>query len=267
MSTALTGVPLRVRSGRLPAPNKLAGWLTEGGRPLTVAAVEEGPAQLFVVRAAPLGEIAEKMGSVGLKGQRGRFDMQLGHDDQTRFVQPVPQRVEGSGELTDLFDVSPFYTAGDGGLPYTLKNFGRLASSLGSKPAPEAIRIADAVAVAGLEAMTENRRRAVLLVLSGDETHDASGYRAETVAQLPGGAARAPVRLDAEPAGRGISGPELGIGGRGKVGQPPPDRGGSAAPRPRFAADRHGRRPPPPTIHPPWPPARNVELVAGASNP
>jgi hypothetical protein len=41
-------------------------------------------------------------------------------------------------------------------------------------------RIADAVAVAGLEAVTENRRRAVLLVLAGDE-RDASGYDPATV--------------------------------------------------------------------------------------
>jgi hypothetical protein len=181
VSTELTGVPLRVRSGRLPAPDKLAGWLTQGGRPLAVAAVEEGPAQLFVVRAAPLAEIARKLGSIGLKVRSTRYDLPLGREDQIRFVQPVPQRVVGSGELSDLFDISPVYTAGDGGLPYSVKNFGRLVSSLGSVAAPEAIRIADAVAVAGLEAMTENRRRAVLLVLAGDEAQDASRYGAETV--------------------------------------------------------------------------------------
>ncbi|HSS76349.1 MAG TPA: hypothetical protein VLV54_06350 [Thermoanaerobaculia bacterium] len=186
VSTELTGVPLHVRSGRLPPPDKLAGWLEAGGRPLTVAAVEEGPAQLFVVRAAPLAEIGVRMGSIGLRTKRDRYDQQLGRDDETRFVQPVPQRVEGSGELSDLFDVSPVYTARDAGLPYTLKAFGRLVSSLHSAPAPEAIRIADAVAVAGLEAMTENRRRAVLLLLSGDETHDASRYGAETVRRFLG---------------------------------------------------------------------------------
>jgi hypothetical protein len=179
VSTELTGVPLRVRSGRLPAPDQLAGWLTEGGRPLAVAAVEKGPAQLFVVRAATLSEVAEKLGSIGLTVKRDRYDMALGRDDQTRFVQPVPHRVEGSGELSDLFDISPVYTAREGGLPYSLKNLGGLTGA--RLKSAEAIRIADAVAVAGLEAMTENRRRAVLLVLSGDETQDASRYGAETV--------------------------------------------------------------------------------------
>jgi len=182
VSTELTGVPLRIRSGRLPAPDKLTGWLTQGGRPLAVAAVEEGPAQLFVVRVAPTGEIAAKMGSRGLKVRSDRYNLQLGREDQIRFVQPVPQRVEGSGTRSDLFDISPVYTARDGGLPYTLRSLGRLlVAPWVLTDTPRVPRIADAVAVAGLEAMTENRRRAVLLVLSGNETQDASGYGAETV--------------------------------------------------------------------------------------
>src|SRR5258706_1436457 len=186
VSTELTGVPLRVRSGRLPPPDKLAGWLTQGGRPLAVAAVEEGPAQLFVVRVPSGDEVAHKMGSRGLKVKNDRYNLQLGRDDQTRFVQPVPQRVEGSGTHTDLFDVSPVYTAGDGGLPYALRSLGRLRvlwSPL--TDVPREPRIADAVALAGLSAMTENRRRAVLLLLAGDETQDASQYGAETVRALP----------------------------------------------------------------------------------
>jgi hypothetical protein len=181
VSTELTAVPLRSRSGRFPEPDKLAGWLTQGGRPLAVAAVEEGPAQLFVVRAASLGEIAKRMGSIGLKNGNDRYNMKLGRDDQARFVRPEPQRVEGSGEQSDLFDISPVYTASDGGLPYALKNLGRLITPWALTDAPRAPRVADAVAVAGLEAMTENRRRAVLLLLSGNETQDASRYGAETV--------------------------------------------------------------------------------------
>jgi hypothetical protein len=182
VSTELTGVPLRVRSGRLPPPDKLTGWLTQGGRPLTVAAVEEGPAQLFVVRVPPTNEIAAKMGSRGLKVRSDRYNLQLGREDQIRFVQPIPQRVEGSGTTSDLFDISPVYTARDSGLPYALRNFGRLMTLMALTDAPpQEPRIADAVAVAGLEAMTENRRRAVLLLLAGSETQDASRYNAETV--------------------------------------------------------------------------------------
>ncbi|HSS51820.1 MAG TPA: hypothetical protein VLX28_23000 [Thermoanaerobaculia bacterium] len=181
VSTELTGVPLRVRSGRLPPPEKLAGWLTQGGRPLAVAAVEEGPAQLFVVRVPSGDEVAHKMGSRGLKVRNDRYNLQLGRDDETRFVQPVPQRVEGSGTQSDLFDVSPVYTARDGGLPYAIRSLGRLRILWALTDVPQEPRIADAVAVAGLSAMTENRRRAVLLLLDGNETRDASRYGAETV--------------------------------------------------------------------------------------
>ncbi|MFY9823550.1 MAG: hypothetical protein WAM82_19365 [Thermoanaerobaculia bacterium] len=182
VSTELTGVPLRSRYSRLPALAKLAGWLTQGGRPLTVMAVEEGPAQLFVVRVPSTAEIADKMASKGLKFRRDRYGLQLGSDDQMRFVQPIPERVRGSGALSDLFGISPVYTARDGGLPYALRNLGRLvappSASMGTPPEP---RIGDAVAVAGLEAMTENRRRAVLLLLNGNEIQDASRYDAGTV--------------------------------------------------------------------------------------
>jgi hypothetical protein len=181
VSTELTAVPLRSRSGKLPPPEKLAGWLVQGGRPLAVAAVEEGPAQLFVVRTpVPLGSLSAGLGTRGLQVHEDRFNMKLGRDDQVRFVHPAPQRVQGSGEASDLFDISPVYTDGDGGLPYMLRNLGRLSSAaLGV--VPQAARIADAVAVAGLEATTENRRRAVLLLLSGDETQDASRYDADKV--------------------------------------------------------------------------------------
>jgi hypothetical protein len=182
VSTELTAVPLRLRSGRLPAQGKLAGWLTEGGRPLTVAAVEEGPAQLFVVRVASTMEVARRLGSKGTPP--GDFEMRLDKEDRIRFLQSSPDRVEGSDEARDLFSLSGAYTATEGGLPWLLRRAGANgeASPEGTaeRPSLEIKRIADAVAVAGLEITTENRRRAVLLVLSGDE-RDASVYDVATV--------------------------------------------------------------------------------------
>ncbi len=182
VATELTAVPLRLRSGRLPAPGKLAGWLTESGRPLSVAAVEEGPAQLFVVRVPGTAETARKLGSIGM--QLGDFEMRLDKEDRVRFLQSSPDRVAGSDEARDLFSLSGAYTALEGGLPWLLRRAGANgeASPEGAveTPDPEVKRIADAVAVAGLEVTTENRRRAVLLILNGDE-RDASGYDAAAV--------------------------------------------------------------------------------------
>ena len=50
-SRELTAFPIRLSEGKrsLPAPAKLAGWFEAGGRPLAVAAVEKGPAEVIFV--------------------------------------------------------------------------------------------------------------------------------------------------------------------------------------------------------------------------
>jgi hypothetical protein len=166
VSTELTAVPVRTRGGKLPAPERLGGWLTSGGRPLPVAAVEEGPAQLFVVRS-PTAPGA--LWTMGARKRGGRVlqvsplwdGMRLRDEDEVRIVIPFSQRFLGSGELSDLFTVLSGIHGRDYGLPMIL------LTARGPLPGTESrMRFADAVAVAGLEATTENRRRAVLLVLS-----------------------------------------------------------------------------------------------------
>lgn len=181
VSTELTGVPVHARSGEVPTAGKLGGWLTAGGKPLSVAAVENGPAKLYVVRVPTSREVLEKMGRMGILPKDIRYEMQLGKEDQVRLVFPVPKRIAGSGELSDLFDISPAVDYRSGGLPWVLKTLGPPVRPGdrrpdGFVPIPGEPRIADAVAVAGLQATAENRRRAVLLVLSGNEEKDASAY-------------------------------------------------------------------------------------------
>jgi hypothetical protein len=161
VSTELTGVPVHVRPGTPLTPGKLAGWLTAAGRPLPVDAVEEGPGQLYVVRSADLSEAWK----VGAKGHLLRHpDLRLAEGDQVRFMFPYSQRFESSGAMTDLFDVSPALDTRKESLPELVQRVVRAPLRSARRR-----RIADAVAVAGLEAMTENRRRAILLVLSGHE--------------------------------------------------------------------------------------------------
>ncbi|HEY4590733.1 MAG TPA: hypothetical protein VII86_16010, partial [Thermoanaerobaculia bacterium] len=165
VSTELTAVPVRTRGGKLPSPERLSGWLTAGGRPLPVAAVEEGPAQLFVVRspAAPAS-----LWTMGARKRGGRVlrvsplwdGMKIGKEDEVRIVIPYSQRFQASGELSDLFTVLAGIHGEDYGLPMIL------LTARGPMPGPKVrMRFADAVAVAGLKATKENRRRAVLLVL------------------------------------------------------------------------------------------------------
>jgi hypothetical protein len=169
VATELTGVPVHAPAGSLPPAAKLGGWLVADGKPLSVDAVEKGPAQLYVVSAPTEMQIANKTRKTG----ELTVDL-LAADDQIRFLVPAPRRIASDGEKTDLFQItSP--------LTYRGRDFLRLMLAAHLPPPPaQGLRIADAVATAGLAAMTENRRRAVLLVLSGNE-QDASRYDPATV--------------------------------------------------------------------------------------
>jgi hypothetical protein len=182
VSTELTAVPVRLRPGKiLPPAAALQGWVLTDGKPVPVAAVEESRAQLLVVRdnEARLAlenydrQKAGKSLQAGI-GERQRFQMTLGKDDQIRFVWPSAKSFTGQGVPAELFDASRDYTGKDGGLLWLL---GR------ALPQTEKFdqRLADATAVAGLQALAGNRPRAVLLVL---------GYNAKDVSRYDAGAVR-----------------------------------------------------------------------------
>lgn len=180
VSTELTGVPVRARQGEVPPPEKLAGWLgvTGGSEPLSVVAVEEGPATLYVVRSPNVTETAR----LGRKGKGSLKALKVGSEDRVRFMFPFAQRFEAGAQATDMFEISPPFDMKQGSLPELIQRVVR-ADTPGNRsktPFQPQRRIADAVAVAGLEAVKENRRRAVLLVLSGNEEDD-SGYDPATV--------------------------------------------------------------------------------------
>ena len=181
VSTELTAVPVRLRPGKiLPTAAALQGWVLTDGKPVPVAAVEEGPAQLLIVRdnEARLALEAYDRQRAGKSLQAGvserlRFQLTLGKDDQIRFVWPSAKSFTGQDVPAELFDASRDYTGKDGGLLWLL---GR------SLPQTDKTdqRLADATAVAGLQALAGNRPRAVLLVL-GYNAKDASRYDAGAV--------------------------------------------------------------------------------------
>ncbi len=177
ISTELTAVPVRLRPGKeLPSPERMEGWFRAAGRPMHVAAVEESPAELLVVRdLAVRNELGKLVAggsrarpSIGIRGgaalldQRSsdyrRFHMTLSKEDAVRFIWPVPRPVAARG--TQLFEATRGFDARDGGLLWFLARFAPLEDD------PSRQRLADAVAVAGLQALHANHRRAVLLVLS-----------------------------------------------------------------------------------------------------
>lgn len=160
VSTELTAVPVRLRRGRkLPPPEKMQGWFSAGGRPVTVAAVEEGPAEVLVVRDLATKDALEKM-ATGSSAEERRFHLTLRKEDGVRMIWPLARAVGGSSLPAELFDTSRLLTPRDGGLLWAL------AFSVPRADGPERQRLADAAAVAGLQALYANNRRAVLLVLS-----------------------------------------------------------------------------------------------------
>jgi hypothetical protein len=181
VSTELTALPVRVPPGSsLPPPTGLAGWFVLGGgdgQPLTVAAVENGPAKVILVRAPSGKEVLDKLVPSARRSTVASLQtkMELAAEDRVRFLSLGTSPYHSSKVPAELFDMSRELTAKDGGLFWYLTN-----SRLLKEPKKRGRRIADAVAVAGLQASAENDRRAVVLVLGG-ESEDASRYDVATV--------------------------------------------------------------------------------------
>ncbi|HEX5720392.1 MAG TPA: hypothetical protein VF179_29830 [Thermoanaerobaculia bacterium] len=190
VSTDLTAVPVRVRRGKLTGAS-LRGQLLAGGAPLAVAAVDDGPAEVFLVRDLGADESLKELGDVRkrrtVQGQGMnqrlsiehdylRYEIGLRKEDEVRFIWPVPRTYSGSGGVpAELFDWSRAYTLRDGGVHWLLT---RLMAAPGAASGRQ--RLADAVAVAGLQALSGSRPRAVVLVL-GASPMDASRYDPATV--------------------------------------------------------------------------------------
>jgi hypothetical protein len=194
VSSELTAVPVRVKPGAsLPPLAALQGWFASGGQPLPVAAVEDGPGKVVVVRLPGGTEIVDKLFPGGARTPAApalrregrpskeervrsfRYEMRLGRDDRVRFLSLSSNSYRSSRVPAELFDMTREIPYEEGGLFWHLTN----SRVLPDRVAKER-RIADAVAVAGLQAAAENYRRAVVLVVGGEE-QDASRYDPVTV--------------------------------------------------------------------------------------
>jgi hypothetical protein len=194
VSAALTAVPVRVRHSQTPSTDALQGWLLAGGEPptsLSVVAVEKGPAEILTVRdfgaLAALADLGKERAGAGMSfgkssveggkpsfdPQVDRFETALGKEDIVRFLWPVPRSFAGTGIPAELFDLSRAYSRADGGVHWML-------TSVAGRQLPGKQRLSDAVAVAGLQVLAGNHRRAVVLVV-GSEPEDASRYDPATV--------------------------------------------------------------------------------------
>jgi len=158
----LTAVAVFAEAKTLPP---LDAALAARGRPLNVVAVEEdGPAEIAIIRdeaaRSPLATMAARSfwrstGSAAIKGVA-----RLRRDQRARFVWPLTETFQHDVMRYEIFPTTPDYDREAGGLLYLVTR----VVAPGISPAP---RLADAVAVAALSAVSRNRARAVLLVLGG----------------------------------------------------------------------------------------------------
>lgn len=164
--TELTAVPVRLKGRRLPDPAALQGWfLDREDRPLKVTAVENGPGELYLVRVPSTDYVKNQIG-VGWGNRLA--EMTLAKGDLIRMVSPWSRAYLGVGARSDLFDLSPHSPSQYGLNVHLLDSFFRRDGS-------EVLRPADAVAVAGLQAMAGGRRRVVVLVVDA-VSKDESSY-------------------------------------------------------------------------------------------
>jgi hypothetical protein len=182
VSTELTAILLRARRS-LPPLQDMRDWFvdridrSQGGQPLSPVAVEEGPGELFVVRAPGTGQILRNLFHArdGIADPNSQFELPIASEDRLRFVDSSPSQFGNPGAASTLFGLSAELDGRKVGLYWWLTRLFPFRESSGPP------HLADAVATAGVKALGDQRRRAVLLVLSGAgadaSLHDAASVR------------------------------------------------------------------------------------------
>lgn len=184
VGTPQTAVPVVANRGKRPREaGELTGSFVKNGQPLRVLAVDDGPAEVVIVRdlsaQTDLDELAMDLrqklqdqwrransslsrlsgGTAGLEAVSLRFVAQLKKDQLVWLLEPFARSPGGQGYLLEVFPFSPHMTPQDGGVPFLLTKI---------RPPVEPKhrqRLADAVAVAGRGVAERDRRRAVVLIL------------------------------------------------------------------------------------------------------
>ena len=154
----LTAVALRLRTERAPVTAEAQRpALSKKGQPMTVAAVDHGPADVLIVRDPGSEEALLRLGRSG-----PLRDFRLDRQDAVRIVWPMARSADLSEqERAELLDTTRYLTARENGFYFLLTAI-RYVEGYDSPR-----RFADAVAVAGLQAYASRSRRAVVLVLGG----------------------------------------------------------------------------------------------------
>ncbi len=171
VSSELTAFPVSLEKRRkLPAAGDMQGWFRSADRPLRVHAADNGLAEIVVVRSPP--EQRYRVSTLRRSGMPTRPI--LAKDHRLRFLGVSPVQVARDQGPFVVFPRSAEIAVRNLGLRHLLQST-ELPAGL-----PAERRLADAVAVAGLFAHASARRRAVVLITTGD-SEDASQFGPEQV--------------------------------------------------------------------------------------
>jgi hypothetical protein len=172
--------PVAVRQAAEVPPANLGDCFTSGGEPVRVSAIEKSPALVIAVLDPDSREATRVFDSANSGGST-RFNMRrlipLDPGTRLRILWPVAQRFKTTNNASAmLFPPSEDLDSnGDAGLMWLMTRTynGRIEAA-----APR--QLADAVGVAGLNAITGVHRRAVILVLNrfkDASAHDGASIR------------------------------------------------------------------------------------------
>lgn len=153
--TELTAIPLHLTGRKLRRAEYLQGRLVQDGEPLRVFALEDGPAQVVVVRDR---RAITRLRQLGF-GHRYR-SASLAKDDAVMVMSPRAFMAVHPDTRIAVYQTSPPTTRRQAPLPQFLAQ----AQFTRSPVLPQ--RLTDAVATAGLRAASSQTRRAVVLVTS-----------------------------------------------------------------------------------------------------
>lgn len=184
VSSDLTALPVVLAPGaRMPSRKTLGSWFLKQGRVLQVQAVDQGPADVVIVRHPAAQRRLERLARAAITGARGPLsgreirrrrqprpppgDVSFSLETDLRFVSPYAVPLYARGEVTpDLFAQSERHDAEDSGVLW-------LAHQVPTRAFP--FELAEAVALAGMTAHASSRRRVVLVILDA-EPEDPSEY-------------------------------------------------------------------------------------------
>jgi len=177
-SGTLTATAIELTGGnKVKSPEDLRGSFERGGESLEVTVVEKELSEIVVVRtplaSELLADIAGNRPTVRTSADplaADRFQATARRGWRAQFIWPVSRPGGAEGRRYDLFPHSQLFTERDADLAVLVG--GARSPSMGGE-----VRLADAVAIAGLTASASNRRRAVVVLLGG-ESSDVSNVSA-----------------------------------------------------------------------------------------